>query len=84
MFCKRLHDLAVTSLTHRAANAGGYAGYAGATSGDAGASAALPTAVVLHAHALLVRRLLPPPALQANTAYVMQQNKATSLPCRII
>lgn len=81
MFCKRLHDLAVTSLTHRAANAGGYAG---ATSGDAGASAALPTAVVLHAHALLVRRLLPPPALQAKTAYVMQQNKATSLPCRII
>ena len=81
MLCKRSHDLAVTSLTHRAANAGGYAG---ATSGDAGASAALPTAVVLHAHALLVRRLLPPPASQAKKAFTKRQREATSLPCRII
>ena len=81
MFCKRLHDLAVTSLTHRAANAGGYPG---ATSGDAGASAALPTAVVVHANALLVHRLLPPPASQAKTAFSKRRNEATSLPCRII
>ena len=81
MLCKCSHDLAVTSLTYCAANAGGYAG---ATSGDAGASVALPTAVVLHAHALLVRRLLPPPASQAKTAFTKEQNEATSLPCRII
>jgi hypothetical protein len=36
--------------------------------GDAGASAALQNAVLLHDHALLACRLLPKPALQAKTA----------------
>jgi hypothetical protein len=41
-------------------------------------------AVLLHAHALLVRRLLPEPALQAKTALVKRQGEATWLPCKII
>ena len=82
--CKRWHGLAVMSLTHRAAKFANAGGYPGATSGDAGASAALPTVVVFHAHALLVRRLLPPPALQAKTAFKKRHSEATSLLCEII
>jgi hypothetical protein len=52
--------------------------------GDAGASAALPNVVLLHAHALHVSRLLPPPALQAKTVFITRQSEATWLPCKII
>jgi hypothetical protein len=79
--CKRWHGSAVISLTHRVANAGGYPG---ATCGDAGASASLPTAVVFHAHALLVRRLPLPRALQAKTAFIKRLSGATLLVCGII
>jgi len=41
-------------------------------------------AVVLHAHALPVRRLLPLLTLQARAAFIKRQSEATSLPCRII
>jgi hypothetical protein len=65
------------SPTHCAANAGGYP--------DSGYNeTALPNAAVLHARALLVRRLLPPPASQEKTAFIKCQSKATSLPCKII
>ena len=79
--CKRLQFLAIISLTHSAANAGGYPG---AMTGDAGASAALQNDVGMYAHALFVCRLLPPPALQAKAVFIKQQVKATSLPCKII
>jgi hypothetical protein len=69
-------------LTHSAGNTAG--GHPGTMAGDAAASAALPNAVLLHAHALLVCRLLPPPALQAKTAFITRQSEATWLPCKII
>jgi hypothetical protein len=81
ILCMRWHGLAVISLTHCAANAGGYNGI---MNGDAEASAALPNAVLLHAHALLLCRLPLPPALQAKTALVRLLLEATSLPCKII
>ncbi len=52
--------------------------------GDAGASAALPNAVLLHSDALLACRLLPEPALQAKTVFTKRQSEATWLPCKII
>jgi hypothetical protein len=79
--CKRSHSLTIISLTHTAANA---CGYPGTMTGDAGASAALPNVVLLYAHALLVCRLLPPPVLQAKTAFIKRQRQATSLSCKII
>jgi hypothetical protein len=75
------HGSAITLLTHSAANAGGYPG---TMAGDALASAALPNAVLLHAHALLVCRLLPKPALQAKAAFIKRRSEATWLPCKII
>jgi hypothetical protein len=80
---KRSHGVAMISLTHSAANEGGYPG---TITGDAAAVATPPIAVLLkfHAHTLLLCRLPPPPALQTKTASMKRQGEATSLPCKII
>jgi hypothetical protein len=79
--CARALIIFTVSLMHCAANKGRYPG---TISGNAGASVALLTAIVLHAHALVVRRLLPPPALKTTIAFISWHSEATSLPCRII
>jgi hypothetical protein len=48
---------------------------------DAQASASLPNDDLLHAHALLLCRLLLPPASATASAFMQRQREAMSLSC---
>jgi hypothetical protein len=76
--CKCSHGLTIILLTQSTANT---CGVPGITNSDAQTSASLPNAVLLHFHALLVCRLLPPPASATASAFMQRQREATSLSC---